>query len=145
MKRIPLLFIFALCAAATLCAEDHASFTGRVVRMETSNCVLGGFKAKMAARPVSATRCPEYTVVTPNAVFVVIGRHSEDFIPLAQDLDFHIVDNDLQLSQKSKSRFLIEIMMLRADWEREEQRKALMLERSVSYEQTQDGLTASAK
>lgn len=148
MKRIPVLLILALCAAATMRGEDQWSFKGTVIKMEMGNCAITGFKAAMAGRPVAVTPCPEYTVMTPNVVYVMQGRNSEAFMPLAQDLEFRVVKNEVLIHQQSKSRFAIQSMMLRGEWEREQQRKALMMERSVNYEAPSPArgtLTAAAR
>jgi len=69
-----------------------------------------------------------------------VGRHAEEFIPLAEDLEFLIRKNELVLfsdDEKTKSRFFVQQMTLRTDWERDEERKELaarMMERSVNYE-----------
>jgi hypothetical protein len=71
---------------------------------------------------------------------VIVGRHSDEFIPLAENIDFVIHKNELVIlpdNDKSKPRFAIQRMMLRADWDREEARKELatrIAERSASYE-----------
>ena len=73
-------------------------------------------------------------------VYVVVGRRSDEFIPLAENIDFLIRKNELVTfsdDEKNKSHFAIQAMTLRADWEREEARKELaakMMERSVNYE-----------
>ncbi len=138
MKRVSLLFILALCLPAAVQAENKWSFKGTVVKMEMTECIVAtGFKASLAGRPASVASCPEYTVMSPTVVYVVVGRHTEAFIPLAQDMDFLVRDNEVLISEKAKSRFVIQTMTLRSDWEREDERKELLaraLERSVSYE-----------
>jgi hypothetical protein len=141
MKRIALLFVFLLCAAAVLPAESRWSFKGTVIRMRMTNCVVQtGFKA-LAGIPPAETTCPEYTVMSDKVVYVVVGRRTEEFIPLAENVEFLIRKNELVIfseDEKSKWRFVVQQMMLRADWEREEERKereARMLERSANYEE----------
>ena len=138
MKRVSLLFVLALCVPATVVAENEWSFKGTVVKMEMTECMQAtGFKAAMAGRPAAVANCPQYTVMSPTVVYVVLGRHTQAFIPLAQDLDFQVRKNEVLVGEKSKSGFVIQTMTLRSDWEREEERKALLaqaLERSVSYE-----------
>lgn len=82
----------------------------------------------------------EYTVLGEKVVYLVVGRRTVEFIPLAEDMDFLVRKNEIVIfsqDEKSKSRFVIQQMTLRADWEREEKRKELVekaLERSVNYE-----------
>ena len=84
--------------------------------------------------------CPEYTVMSDKVVYIVVGRRSGEFIPLAENKEFLIRKNELVIfseDEKNKARFAIQQMTLRADWDREEQRKELqarMMERSVNYE-----------
>ena len=78
--------------------------------------------------------------MSDKVVYVVVGRHTEEFIPLAENMEFLIRKNELIIfsdDEKTKSRFVIQQMTLRADWDREQERKELeekMMERSVNYE-----------
>jgi hypothetical protein len=141
MKRRTLLFVFILCAAVATQAQSRWSFKGTVIRMRMTDCVSpGGFRASLQAVPMPGLSCPEYTVMSSDVVYVVVGRHTEEFIPLAENMDFTIYKNEIVIfsnDEKTKSRFTVQQMILRADWEREEQRKELeaqMMERSISYE-----------
>ncbi len=141
MKRISLLFAFVLGAAAILQAQGNWSFKGTVVKMRMADCVMQrGFMATMSGVPAAGVTCPEYTVVSDKVVYLVVGRSAEEFIPLAEDMDFLIRKNELVIfsdDEKTKSHFVIQQMTLRSDWDREEARKELaarMMERSVNYE-----------
>lgn len=140
MKRVPLLVVLLLCTAAAVQAESPWSFKGTVVKMRMTECLVQGFRASMSGLPAAAASCPEYTLMSDKVVYVVVGRRSEAFIPLAENMDFIIRKNEIVLfsnDEQSKSRFVIQQMSLRSDWEREEEQKELMqkaLERSVSYE-----------
>lgn len=141
MKRIGFLFFF-ISTAALLQAQGHWSFKGTVTKMRMTECVMHrGFVVVMSGVPAQAgATCPEYTVMNDKVVYVVVGRHSEEFIPLAENIQFLIRKNELIVfsdDEKAKSRFVIQQMTLRADWDHEEVRKELatkMIERSVSYE-----------
>ena len=143
MKRITVLLIFMMSAAALLLAQDHWSFQGTVVKMRMTDCtVQHSFMATMSGGVPAQTggTCPEYTVMGDKVVYVVVGRHAEEFIPLAENMAFLIRKNELIVSsddEKAKSRFVIQQMTLRADWDREQARKELetqMMQRSVNYE-----------
>ncbi len=142
MKRIVWLFVFGFSVAAGLQAQASWSFKGTVIKMRTTDCIAPrGFMASMSGGvAATAATCPEYTVMSDKVVYVVVGRRSEEFIPLAEDKEFLIRNNQLVIfseDEKTKSRFAIQQMTLRADWDREEQRKELqarMMERSVNYE-----------
>jgi hypothetical protein len=99
------------------------------------------FMAAMSGVPAPAGfTCPEYTVMSDKVVYVVVGRRVEEFMPLAENMEFLIRKNELVIfsdDEKTKSHFVIQQMVLRTEWDREEQRKDLaarMMERSVSYE-----------
>ncbi len=142
MRRFTLLFIFALSAAAAMQAQGNWSFRGTVTRMRMTDCVMQrGFRATMsgAAAPPGVT-CPEYTLMSDKVVYIVVGRRSEEFIPLAENMVFLIRKNQIVIfsdDERTKSCFSIQRMVLRADWDREEERKELearVMERSVNYE-----------
>jgi hypothetical protein len=142
MKRFSLLFIFVLGAATLMQAQGRWSFKGTVIKMRMAECTMQrGFMATMSGVPaVAGDTCPEYTVMSDKVVYVVVGRRSEEFIPLAENMEFLIRKNELVVfsdDEKTKSRFVIQQMTLRADWDREEARKELaarMMERSANYE-----------
>ena len=142
MKRMTLLVTFVLSAAVILQAQGDWSFKGTVIRMRMAECTLQrGFMAAMSGSPAQgAGSCPEYTIVGDKVVYVVVGRHTEEFIPLAENMEFLIRKNELVLfsnDEKAKSHFAIQQMTLRDDWEREEARKevaARVMERSANYE-----------
>jgi hypothetical protein len=142
VKRVALLFIFVMSAAALLQAQGQWSFKGTVIKMRMTDCTMQrGLMAAMSGVPAqTGATCPEYTVMSDKVVYVVVGRHSEEFIPLAENMEFVIRKNELIIfsdDEKAKSRFVIQQMTLRADWDREEERKELaarMMERSVNYE-----------
>ncbi len=143
MKRISLLIIFALSAATLSHAQGNWAFKGSVTRMRMADCTMQhGFMATMSGVPVQmGATCPEYTVVSDKVVYVVVGRRGDEFIPLAENMEFLIHKNELVIfsdDEKTKSRFVIQQMTLRADWDREEARKALaekiIMEHSANYE-----------
>lgn len=142
MKRIALLFAIVLSAASFLQAQGHWSFKGTVIKMRMTDCVMQrGFMATMSGVPAPAgVTCPEFTVWSDKVVYVVVGRHAEEFIPLAENIEFLIRKNELVVfsdDEKTKSHFLIRQMTLRADWDREEQRREVeegMIPRSANYE-----------
>ena len=143
MKRAGLLFIFVMCAAALAQAQGRWSFKGTVIKMRMADCAAQhSFMAAMSGVPApqTGTTCPEYTVTSDKVVYVVVGRHTEEFIPLAENMEFQIRKNELIIlsdDEKTKSRFVIQQMTLRADWDCEQARKELetkMMECSVNYE-----------
>jgi hypothetical protein len=116
--------IFVMAGSMLAQAQNRWSFRGTVVRMQMADCVAQhGFMAAMSGVPAPAgIQCPSYTVVSNKVVYLVVGRHSEEYIPLAEELDFLVRKNELVLfsdDEKSRSRFTIQQMTLRSEWERE--------------------------
>jgi hypothetical protein len=142
MKRLSFLSFFLLVAVAFLQAQGPWSFKGTVIKMRMTECTAQhSFMAAMSGTPAQAAgACPEYTVMSEKVVYVVVGRRAEEFIPLAENMEFLIRKNELVIfsdDEKTKSHFAIQQMTLRADWDREEARKELaarVMERSVNYE-----------
>lgn len=130
MKRIPVMFLFVVTSVAFLQAQTNLSVKGTVTRMRMTECVLQrGFVAAMsgAPAPLGAT-CPEYTLANDKVVYEVVGRHGDEFMPLAEDVHFQIHKSELVVfsdDEKAKSHFVIKQMTLRADWDREQESRDL--------------------
>jgi hypothetical protein len=142
MKRITLLLVFVVSAAALLSAQGHWSFKGTVTKMRMTNCTTqrGLLSAMAGTAGQMAGTCPEYTVASDKVVYVMVGRRGDEFIPLAENIEFLIRKNELLIfsdDEKTKSHFAIQQMTLLGDWDREEAQKELasrVMERGVSYE-----------
>jgi hypothetical protein len=98
---------------------------GTVVRMRMVDClpVHHGFMSVMSggsAVPVPSEVCPEYTLVSDKVVFVIVGKSSDQLVPLADTVDFRFDKNELAMridDCKRESKFSIKEMILRADWD----------------------------
>jgi len=142
MKRSGLLVVFLLSTVSLFAADAPWSFRGTVTRMQMSDCTEHHcFKAAMSGAPAqSVGTCPEYTVMSDKVVYIVVARRAEEFMPLAEDINFLIRKNELLVfsgDEKTQSHFTIKQMTLRAEWDREESLKDLAIrkmERSVNYE-----------
>jgi hypothetical protein len=67
--------------------------------------------------------CTEYTLVSEKVVYVVVGKRSSQFMPLAEIIQFHLLKNELLVrvdDEKRESHFSIKEMQLRSDWERDQ-------------------------
>lgn len=120
-----------LCVLTIFCGLQLASAQqvgvyqhGTVVRMRMGDCAAThhGFVAAMGGAPaqIPADDCPEYTLVSDKVVFVIVGRSSNQLIPLADAVDFRIHRNELAVrvdDAKHESKFTIKEMVLRADWD----------------------------
>ena len=98
---------------------------GTVVRMRMVDCMPAhhGFMTVMSgSAPVQAAAevCPEYTLVSDKVVFVIVGKSSNQLIPLADVVDFRFDKNELGMridDARHESKFNIKEMILRSDWE----------------------------
>ena len=108
------------CQAAWAGVYQH----GTVVRMRMVDClpVHHGFMVAMGGAPtqVSSEVCPEYTLISDKVVFVIVGKSSDQLIPLADVVDFRFNKNELAMridDARRESKFNIKEMILRTDWE----------------------------
>jgi hypothetical protein len=123
----PRIFALLLCllTATPLTALTPERYEqGNIVRMRMTDCVIAqhGFMAAMSGTPVQQTSglCPEYTLLTDKAVYVIIGKASGDIIPLARSLSFRFERNELAVlcpEARREVRFRLKEMSLRSDWE----------------------------
>lgn len=120
---------FALGIAIALCCCQVAWAGvyqhGTVVRMRMVNCMPmnHGFMAAMSGGgvgPIAGELCPEYTLLSDKVVFVIVGKSSDQLVPLADIVDFRFNKNELALridDARRESKFTIKEMVLRADWD----------------------------
>lgn len=115
-----LLLILSLVPAASAGVYQH----GTVVRMRMGDClpVHHGFMMAMSgsAGPVSADICPEYTLVSDKVVYVIVGRSTNQLVPLADVIDFRLQNAELAVrvdDAKHESKFSIKEMILRSEWD----------------------------
>jgi hypothetical protein len=101
---------------------------GTVVRMKIGECSPAQHRFMTAmsggAMPVADDQCPEYTLVTDKVVYVIVGKYSNQLIPLAQNIDFRFQNNEIAVridDEKHESRFHIKEMVLRGEWDQQQQ------------------------
>jgi hypothetical protein len=119
-----LLLLF--CALPGLLAAQTGIYQhGTVVRMHMGDCILAhhGFMVALGgpSTPMEQESCPEYTLVSDNVVFVIVGKSSNQLIPLAETIDFRLHKNELAVrvdDAKHETKFTIKEMMVRSEWER---------------------------
>jgi len=125
MKKMP--WLISLCCALPtfLPAEQGIYQHGSVVRMHMGDCILArhGFMTTFGgpATPMPQEYCPEYTLVSENVVFVIVGKSSNQLIPLAETIDFRLHKSELVIrvdDAKHESKFTIREMIVRSEWER---------------------------
>ena len=97
---------------------------GTVVRMRMTDCLPAhhGFMMAMSgpAAPMGPEVCPEYTLLSDKVVFVIVGRSSDQVIPLADVIDFRLHNNEMAVrvdDARKESKFGIKEMILRTEWD----------------------------
>ena len=121
-----LLLALVICAAfqflfaAPLGTYQH----GTVVRMRMGDCMLMHRGFMTAFGPPQAAMnegvCPEYTLVTDKVVFLIVGKSSNQLVPLAEVIDFRFQNKELVVrvdDARHESKFAIKEMTLRSEWE----------------------------
>jgi len=97
---------------------------GTVVRMRMGDCMLmhRGFMNQFGPPQAAAAEesCPEYTLVADKVVFLIVGKSSNQLVPLAEVIDFRFQNKELAVrvdDARHESRFAIKEMTLRSEWE----------------------------
>jgi hypothetical protein len=107
-------------AAAPIGIYQH----GTVVRMRMGDCMLmhRGFMTQFGPPQAAADvgTCPEYTLVTDKVVFLIVGKSSNQLVPLAEIIDFRFQNRELAVrvdDAQKESKFAIKEMTLRSQWD----------------------------
>ena len=123
--KIRFWLLFVIAAVALPVHAQHFQL-GTVTRMQTKDCTIlrGALATAVGYIPENNWEiCPEYTVVSEKVVYVVVGKRSSQFMPLAEIIQFHLLKNELLVrvdDEKRESHFSIKEMQLRSDWERDQ-------------------------
>jgi len=141
MKRAVLLILLFCILPGLLAAQLGIYQHGTVVRMHVGDCILAhhGFMVAFGgpSTPTNQESCPEYTLVSNNVVFVIVGRSSNQLIPLAETIDFRLQKNELAVridDAKHETRFAIKEMIVRSDWDRMQRHVDEQLRASEDHE-----------
>jgi len=127
MKPVWSLILLFCSRPAGLAAQSGIYQHGSVVRMHMGDCVLAqhGFISAFGApaNPTSQQACAEYTLVSNDVVYVIVGKSSNQLIPLAETIDFRLHRNELAVrvdDAKKELKFAIREMLVRSEWERQQ-------------------------
>jgi hypothetical protein len=122
---------------------------GTVVRMRMGECLPTHNKFMFAmagpAAQAGPDLCPEYTLLSEKVVFVIVGRCSDQLVPLADTIDFRLQSNELAVrvdDARRESKFSIKEMILRSEWNRMQKHIADEMDSAASPSQTSLGLRA---
>lgn len=124
--KFTLLLTLALSGISVAWAAPLGSYQhGTVVRMRMGACMLmhRGFMNAFGPPQAAASEesCPEYTLATDEVVFLIVGRSSNQLVPLAEVIDFRLQNKELAVrvdDARKESKFAIKEMTLRTEWER---------------------------
>jgi hypothetical protein len=139
MKRYCWLLVFIYVAPMSLAGPLGIYEHGTIIRMRMGECLSPhGFMATISGTPKqqSDDACPEYTLVTERVVYVIVGKSSNQLLPLAEITDFRFQKNEVAIrvdDARHESRFLIREMALRSEWERERQKEEQQQNSSVAH------------
>jgi hypothetical protein len=127
MKRA-LLCILLLSFPILLSAQAHPRQQGTIIRMRMTDCMgpQHGFMAAMSGggKMEPALLCPEYVLVADTVVYVIVGKTSEQLLPMAEQTRFRFQKNEMLIrvdDAPKESHFRIKAMMLRPQWDRNQQ------------------------
>jgi hypothetical protein len=127
MKRALLLVVLIATSLHLFAENRRAHQQGTIVRMRMAECLTPQHAFMNAMSGVSAPSgevCPEYVMVTGSVVYVIVGKSSEQLIPLAQTTFFRLQNNEVVIridDARKESRFHVKEMILRPEWERAQQ------------------------
>lgn len=129
MRRSLLLIVLFCCSVPFVLAQTRAHQAGTIVRMRMADCVCphhrlmaalsGGGKLAMGGL------CPQYVLVTDKVVYTIIGKETDQLLPLAETTRFRLFHNEMLIridDANRESRFYVLEMTLRKEWERRQLR-----------------------
>ncbi len=125
MKSTVLIALVLTSISMALAAPIGIYQHGTVVRMRMGDCMLmhRGFMNQFGPPQATAIEesCPEYTLVTDKVVFLIVGKSSNQLVPLAEVIDFRLLNKEMAVrvdDARKESKFAIKEMTLRSEWER---------------------------
>ena len=128
MKRWLLLAVLFCSSLPFLLAQTRTHQQGTVVRMRMADCIPQHrlMAALSGGRKVpTGELCPEYVLVTDKVVYTIIGKDTDQLLLLAEITRFRIQHNEMLIridDANRESRFHVQEMTLRPEWERQQRR-----------------------
>ncbi|MFZ0479407.1 MAG: hypothetical protein WAL71_09670 [Terriglobales bacterium] len=152
MKR-SLVFTILLCSLSTLLsAQARSREEGTIVRMRMDDCFSSQHplldSLSGSTRGPSGEQCPEYVLMTEKVVYVIVGKTSDQLIPLAETTRFHFQNNEVLVridDERRESHFHVKQMVLRLDWDRSQQlEEAEAVAMATAHRRLQDPILLGA-
>ncbi|MGB9071256.1 MAG: hypothetical protein WCC22_01175 [Terriglobales bacterium] len=128
MKRWLMLAVLFCSSLPFLLAQTRTHQQGTVVRMRMAECIPQHrlMAALSGGRKVpTGELCPEYVLVTDKVVYTIIGKDTNQLLLLAEITRFRIQHNEMLIridDANRESRFHVQEMTLRPEWERQQRR-----------------------
>ena len=124
MKRCLLLAVLIYSLAVSLFGENRNRQEGMIVRMRMADCVglHHSFMSAMSGggQVAASELCPEYVLVTSKVVYVIVGKSSDQLVPLADTTVFHLQNSEVVIrvdDARKETHFHVKEMVLRRDWD----------------------------
>jgi hypothetical protein len=112
-----------------LVAQTRTHQTGTIVRIRMVDCIASQHRWMAALsgseRVPTGDLCPEYVLAADKVVYVIIGKETDQLLPLAESTPFHLQHNEMLIridDANRESRFHVLEMTLRPEWERQQLR-----------------------
>ncbi len=125
MRRM--LFSIILLLIPMLLPAQSRHQQGTIIRMRMTDCMGSqhGFMVAMSggAKTDTGAQCPEYVLMGETVVYVIIGKTSDQLLPLAEVTRFRFQKNEMLIrvdDAPKESRFHIKAMMMRPEWDRDQ-------------------------
>jgi hypothetical protein len=129
MKRSLLLIVLFCSSMPFLLAQTRTHQTGTIVRMRMADCVCPHHRLMAAlsgeGKLAMGGLCPQYVLVTDKVVYTIIGKETDQLLPLAENTRFRLFHNEMLIridDADRESRFYVLEMTLRPEWERQQLR-----------------------
>ncbi|SRR6266536_5594925 len=129
MKHLLLLTVLFCISLPFLLAQTRTHQAGTIVRMRMAECVCPHHRLMAAlsgeGKLATAGLCPQYVLVTDKVVYTIIGKETDELLPLADITRFRLQHNEMLIridDANRESRFYVLEMTLRQEWERQQLR-----------------------
>ena len=143
--KCKLFLVLLFCGFSAIVAAQAGSHQGTMVRMRLASCPAyeRGFMMTVSGSAGARGKdlCPEYTLLTEKIVYILVGKVSTQLVPLAEVTKFRLQNRELLIridDANHETRFLSREMMLRSDWERQQQHEEEDLHAASRREQPMD-------
>jgi len=123
---LPSFLATTICLLAVFApAQSKSHQQGIVIKMRMADCIgpQHSFMAALsgAGREQPGELCPEYVLLADKVVYTIVGKSSNELLPLAEVTRFRFQNNEMLIridDAKHESHFQIREMILREEWER---------------------------